>query len=397
MTPRVAFVTPRYGEEVIGGAENGVRGLAERLVADRGWSAEVLTTTALDNRTWAPEYPPATVELNGVTVHRFATEHGRDPGFDRFSERVRAQGSRASLDDQERWVDLQGPVSAGLLDALGRSDADVVVFSPYLYHPIVHGLPLVADRAVFHPAAHEEPFIHFPIFRRVFAAASAYAYYTHVERRLVEDLFPSARGVPSIVLGLGVDAHDGDVAAARAALGLGDRPYLHYQGRVDAGKGTTMLAELFAAYKARRPGPLALVLGGPVDDPPPAHPDVIVPGPLEDAVRWGLYRDSIAYVHPSAFESFSIVLMDAFEASRPALVNARCAVTREHCARSGAGLWFDGYASFEACVDRLVADHALRAELGANGRRYVEARYAWPALLERYAPFLAGVAARAAR
>ena len=394
---KVAFVTPRYGEEIIGGAENGVRGLAERLVADRGWEAEVLTTCALDNRTWANEYPAGTVDVNGVTVRRFASERGRDEGFDEHSQLVRAKGSRASLADQERWVDLQGPVSAGLLDAIAATDAGVVVFSPYLYHPIVHGLPLVPGRGVFHPAAHEEPFIHFPIYRGVFDAAAAFAYYTHVERRLVEELFPSTRATPSIVLGLGVDPHAGDVAAARAALGLGDRPYLHYQGRVDAGKGTTMLAELFAAYKRRRPGPLALVLGGPVDDPPPPHPDVLVPGPLEEPVRWGLYRDAVAYVHPSAYESFSIVLMDAWEAERPALVNARCAVTREHCARSSGGLWFDGYASFEASVDRLLADASLRAELGANGKAYVDAHYAWPALLDRYAPFLERVAARAHR
>ncbi|HYD10149.1 MAG TPA: glycosyltransferase, partial [Acidimicrobiales bacterium] len=327
----VAFVTPRYGMEVVGGAENGIRGLAERLVADRGWQAEVLTTTALDNRTWSDEYAAGGVDVNGVTVRRFGSERGRDPGFDEFSQWLRAKGSRASMADQERWVDLQGPVSAGLLGAIAASDADVVVFSPYLYHPIVHGLPSVGARAVFHPAAHEEPFIHFPIYERVFAAAAGFAYYTHVERQLVEDLFPPTRGTPSIVLGLGVDAHHGDPAVARAALGLGDRPYLHYQGRIDAGKGTSMLVELFAAYKRRRPGPLALVLGGPIDDHPPAHPDVIVAGPLEDSVRWGLYRDSIAYVHPSAFESFSIVLMDAWEAGRAALVNARCGATREHC------------------------------------------------------------------
>lgn len=394
---KVGFVTPRYGTEVIGGAENGIRGLAERLVADRGWTCEVLTTCALDNRTWADEYAPGTVEIEGVTVRRFTSERGRDAGFDRFSQSLRGKGLRSSIPDQARWVELQGPVSAGVLDAVASTDADVVVFSPYLYHPIVHGLPLVADRAVFHPAAHEEPFLHFPVYEPVFEGAAGIVYYTNAERLLVEDLFPRTRATPSVVLGLGVDTHEGDVASARAHVGLGDRPYLHYQGRVDAGKGTSMLAELFAAYKQRRPGPLALVLGGPVDDVPPPHPDVLVPGSLEGSVRWGLYRDSIAYVHPSAYESFSIVLMDAWEAGRAALVNARCAVTREHCERSSGGLFFDGYASFEACVDRLVADAELRAALGANGRAYVERHYAWPALLDRYARFLTRVAARSAR
>ena len=87
---KVAYVVPRYGLEVVGGAELGARMLAERLVSQLGWEAEVLTTCALDTRTWADEYEPGTVDLNGVSVHRFRSEAGRDQGFERFSRRVLA-------------------------------------------------------------------------------------------------------------------------------------------------------------------------------------------------------------------------------------------------------------------------------------------------------------------
>ena len=65
---KVAYVTPRYGEEVVGGAEAGARGLAEHLVSDLGWDVEALSTCAIDNRTWADEYDEGTTELNGVRV-----------------------------------------------------------------------------------------------------------------------------------------------------------------------------------------------------------------------------------------------------------------------------------------------------------------------------------------
>ena len=39
---KVAFVVPRYGEEVRGGAEGAARSLAEHVVADLGWEAEAL-------------------------------------------------------------------------------------------------------------------------------------------------------------------------------------------------------------------------------------------------------------------------------------------------------------------------------------------------------------------
>ena len=45
---KLAFVTPRYGADVIGGAELGARLLAERLAALDGWSVEILTTCARD-------------------------------------------------------------------------------------------------------------------------------------------------------------------------------------------------------------------------------------------------------------------------------------------------------------------------------------------------------------
>ena len=384
---KVAYVTPRYGVEVVGGAEAGARGLAEHLAADTGWEVEALTTCAVDNRTWADVYDEGSVELNGVTVHRFRSAAGRDPGFDRFSRKIMEQPFRSAPRDQERWITLQGPHNPSLLDAIASSDADLLVFTPYLYEPTAIGLPRVGHRAVFHPAAHEEAPIHLPLFRRVFTSARALSFYTFSERRLVERLFPVASS-PQIVLGLGVEDARGDADAARAAVGVGDRPFLHYQGRVDDGKGTTVLAEFFAAYKERRPGPLALVLAGPVVDSPPAHPDIILPGMLDEEVMHGLFRASTVYVHPSAYESFSITLMDAWEGERPVLVNGRCEVTREHCERSGGGLWFDGYATFEVVLDRLLSDDALRARMGRAGKAYVDDHYRWPTLVDRYRRFL---------
>ncbi len=54
-TGRLAFVPPRFGAEVIGGAEAVVREMATGLAA-RGWDVEVLTTCARDHFTWANEY-----------------------------------------------------------------------------------------------------------------------------------------------------------------------------------------------------------------------------------------------------------------------------------------------------------------------------------------------------
>jgi glycosyltransferase involved in cell wall biosynthesis len=255
----------------------------------------------------------------------------------------------------------------------------------------VLGLPLAGDRAVLHPSAHDEVPIRLPLYREVFAAARALVFWTRDEQAFTNRMFPVGAS-PQLVLGLGVDPATGDADAARAATGLAERPYLLCLGRVDDAKGTGPLVRWFAAYKERHPGPLALVLAGPVVTPPPAHPDVVLTGSVDEATKWGLLEGAEVNVVPSRHESFSIVLLEGWVAGRPALVNGACAVTRAHAARSGGGLWFDDYAHFEVALERLTASSSLRAELGAAGLVYARDEYGWPQLIDRYASFLEGVA-----
>ena len=168
---KVAFVVPRYGDEVFGGAERAAQQLAERLHARRGWPVEVLSTCALDYISWENWYPPGSVELRGVQVHRFASRRGRGPDFDAYSGPVLAAPEQASPAEQLEWIHRQGPDCPQLLDAIRASDADLITFHPYLYAPTALGLPLAGRRAVLHPAAHDEVPIRLPIFRDVFAAA----------------------------------------------------------------------------------------------------------------------------------------------------------------------------------------------------------------------------------
>ena len=60
-------------------------------------------------------------------------------------------------------------------------------------------------------------------------------------------------------------------------------------------------------------------------------------------------------------------MLEAWLASVPVVVNATCDPTREHCERSGGGLWFGSYREFEAVLDRLLADAELRGALGGGG------------------------------
>ena len=384
---KLAVVVPRYGVEVVGGCENAVRELSEWLVQTTGVEVEVLTTTALDSTTWAEHFPAGTTLEAGVTVQRFRVTRGRSRDADTRGAPLLARAKRLSIAEQQEWLALQGPTAPALVDAVAATDADVLSIHPYLFWPDVAAHAAARVPVVFHPYAHDEAPLRLPIFAPLFESSAGLVFQASAERRLCERRFAIATR-RAITLGLGVVAGAGTVAEARAAVGLGDRPYLLCLGRVDDGKGTRLLFDWFAAYKERRPGPLALVCAGQVVHPLPPHPDVLVAGLIDEPTKWGLLRGATALVSPSANESFSLVVLEAWVAGVPVVVNGRCAVTREHCERSGGGFWFDGYAQFETELDRLYADDDLRSELAARGAAYVERSYRWPALTERYEAFL---------
>lgn len=393
---RAAFVVPRYGAGIVGGAESAARAFAEHLAGWRDWEVEVLTGCAEDFVTWEDVIPPGEEQLNGVRVHRFPAAAGRDPGFHPFSAQLLADPSGVRIEDAERWIDLQGPVVPDLVEAALDLPVDVLILYPYLYYPTVRLIGRTRTPTVLHAAAHDEPALLLPVFPRVFEAAAGLVFQTAAERALVQRTFPVATH-RQLLLGLGVDDPDvlSPASGEEGDPDLGEEaPYLLCLGRVDRHKGTSLLARLFKTYKTRRPGPLRLVLAGPVVEPPEEHPDIEILGPVSETRKWELLREAIALVSPSPWEAFSLVVAEAWSARIPVVVTAGCAATVEHCRRSGGGLSFAGYGEFEAVVDLLSSDDTVRSRLGERGRVYVDRWFRWPRVIDRYAAFVEGVASR---
>ena len=67
---RFTFVISRYGVDILGGAEQLARSVAERLAA-RGHDVRVLTSCARSYRTWKNEAPPGIGPEDGVSVVRY--------------------------------------------------------------------------------------------------------------------------------------------------------------------------------------------------------------------------------------------------------------------------------------------------------------------------------------
>jgi glycosyltransferase involved in cell wall biosynthesis len=382
-TPRVTFVTPRYGADVLGGAEAGARLLATRLAAD-GRRVAVITSCASSMQTWADDYPAATTVEDGVTVIRCPVDRVRAADFDVRSNRILPNAGQTTLIDAEAWIDEQGPTSAALIEAVEAVDDGIAVFYPYLYHPTVRGLPAARVPTMLYPAAHRELPLDLPVFDPVFEGAEAIAFQTRAEQALVHERFPATTRSVQAMIGLPVEFDASpDPAAARSALGLGDEPFVLCLGRIDRGKGTHDLVERFGRWRAAG-GRTRLVLAGPIAEAVPSTDGVVCLGPIPEAHKFGLVAAADVLINPSFHEAFSIVILEAWLAGTPVLVNGWCAPLVEHCVSSGGGLFYTGRTDFETALTRLVGDDAMRRRLAAAGGRYVRRAYGWPAVRARF-------------
>jgi glycosyltransferase involved in cell wall biosynthesis len=383
---RLLFVVQRYGTEVAGGAEAACRAVASGL-AGRGHEVHALTSCAQSYVDWANVYPEGDAELDGVVVHRLPVNARRDSRFfGPMNARAVYGGRPAPLYLQQQWMRMQGPEVLGLAPWLTERAAgyDAVVFFTYLYYTTWAGLPVAAGLVptVLHPTAHDEPPLYLQLFDFMFRLPTAYGYLTEEEEKLVERRFHIKR--PSAVIGLGVDLDaTGDTAAFRGRYGLGDRPYLLYVGRLDPDKGSDELFGYFTSYKDRNPGPLALVVVGEPIKPLPAHPDVVCTGWVDEPTRMSSVAGCLSLVQPSYYESFSLVLAEAWAQSKPALVQRQSEVLLGQAQRSSGAVPYRGFAEFEVAVELLLSDPQLCAELGERGRTYVERRYRWDVVLDR--------------
>jgi glycosyltransferase involved in cell wall biosynthesis len=384
---RLAFVVQRYGVEIDGGAEYLCRRVAEALAPHH--DLEVLTTCARDYLTWKNAYRPGVETLNGVRVHRFPVDRPRRVrAFGRYADWLYAHPH--TFVDETEWVRRQGPLALSLVEWIRAhaGDHDGFLFFTYLYLPTLLGLPLVAHKAVLVPTAHDERPIYLDCFRSLFRLPRARVFMVEEEQAFVDARFHTAH-LPSAVIGGGVDpAPDGQPERFRRAHGLAG-PYLLYVGRVDVEKGCRELVEAFLAWRARAREPVSLVLMGTVAMKLPRHPALVPLGFRPEAEKWDALAGATALVMPSPHESFSFVILEAWAQGTPVLATARSPVLRGHLERAGGGLLYDGTAAdFARQLDAVLADEVLRKQWGERGRAYVEGRYRWPAIAQRYLDFL---------
>lgn len=380
----IAFVVPRFSEAgTVGGAETLLKSLAERAAA-AGCRVTVLTTCAKSHFTWENEIAPGSRRCGALDVHYFPVD-ARDVAAYRRMERAMRRNDPLSPADEDAWLRNTANSTAlcGHLRSRG-ADYDRVVTGPYLFGVVYEAALVHPAKTFLVPCLHDEPYAHLAIMRRLFESVAGILFNTEPERELARSLFkiPESRGR---VVGMGIPGFDVDPAAFARRSGIA-QPYVIYSGRREDGKGTPLLCDYLAAFRARTERDVKLVFTGSGDiaAPPELQAHIVDLGFVSEQEKHEAMAGAVAFMHPSLFESLGIVLLESWMARTPALVHANSRVLQWQCAQSNAGLWFRSYPEFEQELLMLLDKPGLRDALGRNGREYVQREYSWASVEKRF-------------
>lgn len=383
MKKKLAIINQRYGLEVNGGSELYSRQIAERLC--KRYDVEVLTSCSLDYVTWSNHYKPGVEEINEVKVRRFPTEHERTPRIFSALDLEMHQNPNVAPQQAYKWMDEMGPYCPKLIDYVKThgEEYDVFIVVTYLYYTAVRSLPVVGEKAIFIPTAHQEPYIHFKMYEEVFEAPKAYVFLTDEEKDLVHAKFPSVAEKPYDIMGVGVDVPEViDAKAFKEKYKLDN--YIIYVGRIDQGKDCPRMFDYFIEYKKRNPGDLKLVLMGKAVVEVPQHPDIISLGFVSEEDKFNGIKGAKALILPSKFESLSISVLEAMTLSVPVVVNGRCDVLKGHCVKSNGGLYYMKYFEFEGCLNYLLSHEEEYQLMCKNAKTYIENYFEWDVIMDKF-------------
>ena len=152
-----------------------------------------------------------------------------------------------------------------------------------------------------------------------------------------------------------------------------ERPYFLYVGRLERIKG---VQNLIAAFSTLGEHDLVIAGDGPYRDQleqmAEGRTNIRFLGKLGPEALAERYRSATAVLVPSiCYETFGIILIEAFSHATPVIVNDLGALP-EVVNDSNGGIVYGNQEELEGAVRKLAADPGLRSSLGENGHRAYE-------------------------
>jgi glycosyltransferase involved in cell wall biosynthesis len=395
----VAIVIPWFGRDLTGGAELQAWQIAERL-GRRGHSVDVLTTacrSALDHY-GSNHHKPGRYAEEHFTIYRFKVNRRREKALGRAMAAIHGIPSTelfcgcSPLSTTITKTFAEELIhSPSLLRYLEDNSTKyrAFIFIPYLYSPILIGLPLVADRAYLQPCLHDEHYAYFSEVTAIFRQAKGLLFNSEGEYELARKLYGSVIDDKSFLIGEGVEFDaEKEKHFSKAHPKIGSEPFILYLGRKCKEKNVDLLVKAYEAFKDKNPETrLKLVLAGAGDDYSLLLDDSSLMdfGKISEEEKWQLMGQCRMLVQPSVNESFSRVIFEAWHAGRPVAVHGKCLATEKAVERSGGGWVASTVPQWVELFERLNdADDEQLSIMGAKGKAYAQNIANWDAVMNRY-------------
>jgi len=389
---RLAIVVQRAGVDIVGGSEGYAYQMAQAL--SEKYKIDILTTCAKDYLTWSNSYKQGTESIGkNIDIIRFKNDIERDDYWHELNRVLEINGNcswyskladKSSVRENimqtplgfcEEWIQKEGPFSLSLLKYIKENEYKYkkLIFMTYLYPTTYYGIQQVAQRekALLIPTFHDEIPAYLPIFQK-------YRNYTHLFLTKTEEKFATnyiyKERIKSHQIGFGLeDKYD--------TIPINDKntneDYIIYAGRLEENKGLVELYKYFKEFKDKHKSTLKLYTIGSGELKHANHPDIIHKGFVDEVHKLQLMKNALAFVHPSAFESLGIVLLEAFMMGAPAIVNNASEVLREHINSSKAGFCYDNSREFAKALEKIANNTDIdRVQLSENAREYYLHNYA---------------------
>jgi len=381
---KIAIVVQRFGVEIAGGSESLAMQYALHL--KDFYDVDVITTTCVDYVTWENYYPAGITLMNGIKIIRFETTQNRSTKvFNRLSsEQLENINTCIPTEIDDEWLEAQGPYCPALLSYINEHEEtyDVFLFFTYLYYPTAYGLPLVAEKSIFVPTAHDEPWIRLEYFKKLFHMPRHFCFLTEEEKNFVHAFFGNDT-IKHSVVGIGIDVPKRTQSRKFKKKHNIKGRYVIYIGRIDISKGCNEMITGFMEYKKAHPSSLTLVLVGSCHMDIPEREDIVATGFVDEQTKFDGIAGAEVCISPSKWESLCIALLEGFALGVPALMNGQCTVLRGHCDRSGAGLYYDNLSEFHDRLHMLLIAEDGNKIMREKAVAYVKAHYTWGQVVQR--------------
>jgi glycosyltransferase involved in cell wall biosynthesis len=343
---RIALVSPRFGDEVVGGSENLIRNYAELLKDD--YEIDVLTTNFINYGENPPKYNEGLERKNGYNIMRFKTHVPSNKELVSSENRWERYGlrqhspfvySKKELEEvkylnntpvsyTENFIRSLGHYSETLSEYLYKNSHNYkkIILTPYLYSTTMDSLDFIPrDKVVILLAAHKEPYIHFPCFRKYFG----YNIATYFKSEL--DMFKEAQNFngsaykestfkPTVGNFLSVQNRNG--------YDKRNKNRIVFLGRASYGKGVAHLIPIVEKYRERTGHKVELLIIGDVSSELKEFFEldwVNSTGRVDnEQERFHYVATSLALINPSVLDSFGLVNLEAARLGTPVILNTDC-------------------------------------------------------------------------